>query len=352
MPMWRQALEDFIARPLEDEEWESLVDSGVIEQLSSGVLRPDEVEAEIRARRDARSRVGGRHRAAEAPLQLVSHADLMDEQEIERLAALSEVYAMMATKAPIVARFRRSALEDKLLGWGEVQGWMESLCDREGPPEVRVSGLALDSEMSERLYLALKTSELGTASLQVDLRASEPSFSFTRLDFTVPGQHQRSVAINRNGVLERLRRLSDELSNRYAWTPAEATTFVLAGETPTLYPWRVCVSPNGDSTRPARLDIRDIDSVTSPSSLESAYRSARRQLYVGRYKMPSVKHLRLTVWMQRKTDSVTWKELMEAWNHEYPDWAYSEPTNFGRDVRKAFERLMNPGFRLGAQRRS
>ena len=46
---------------------------------------------------------------------------------------------------------------------------------------------------------------------------------------------------------------------------------------------------------------------------------------------------------RRKKDE-TLAQSMEEWNERYPTWRYRTVTNFGRDVKKAQQRLMQPGL--------
>ncbi|MEX1265093.1 MAG: hypothetical protein WEE66_14365 [Actinomycetota bacterium] len=74
-----------------------------------------------------------------------------------------------------------------------------------------------------------------------------------------------------------------------------------------------------------------INVVATPREVAKAYGRARRQLLSRTPRRLSDKHLALAEFSEREGVGTTWRERMEVWNGEHPDWAYERPANFSRD---------------------
>ena len=86
----------------------------------------------------------------------------------------------------------------------------------------------------------------------------------------------------------------------------------------------------------------EIDPTLTPQEVVQGYKKLRDRWIKGqRYRSMSEKHLRLAEFY-RGDKYKTWLALMEDWNEKQDkkDWSYSEPQNFARDCKYAWERLI------------
>ena len=152
----------------------------------------------------------------------------------------------------------------------------------------------------------------------------------------------KPIPVAAGGVLDELRVVSDRLARRHTWTPAQATTFVLTGNTPLVSPLRVKVQ---SSHIPAlsRL-VLTVDPAISPRELAEHYRQARQQFVGKRHRSMSEKHTTLVTFMNTRPPKETYARSMTAWNRKYPKWKYKAVSNFGRDVKTARKRLLGSGI--------
>ncbi len=116
----------------------------------------------------------------------------------------------------------------------------------------------------------------------------------------------KSVDVQAETTLDRLRRLSLALAENYQWKPEQATTFVLTGLIPYSRVWA--------------------------ERLPGALVRGRRPREI------SHKHLELALYTVEHEGKPLGVRLA-GWNALHPAWAYTQITNFGRDSREAVRRL-------------
>jgi hypothetical protein len=143
-----------------------------------------------------------------------------------------------------------------------------------------------------------------------------------------------------NSTLDRLRALSASLANRYAWQPAQASTFVLTGLVPILAPIRVDTTIRYPVPAASRITL-DVDPTVTPREVAERYAAARKRMLPGRSRRMSEKHLRLAIYAATHSEG-TWAERMRGWNDAHPDERYSQSANFQRDAAKGMKRLLDP----------
>src|SRR6266576_6453671 len=125
-----------------------------------------------------------------------SHSPKASVAEHER--ALSLAVAKEANKDSIVKAFRSEILKGRLLSWDQVQGWVDDQAarDREG----------------------LDHGELFSVSGD-DVPVQQPVYDQSFLYYAQPNRIEKFLPAIEDGVLSRLRRLSESLANRYCWQP-------------------------------------------------------------------------------------------------------------------------------------
>jgi hypothetical protein len=142
--------------------------------------------------------------------------------------------------------------------------------------------------------------------IEPDAPDERPNWSHRMLSYSTPEHPRLEQPVRAGGQLDTLRRLSLALAKDYVWEPEQATMFVLTGLVPYF---TVVVSAEH------RLRIRG--------------RQARDM---------SVKHLELAIFTKWH-EGETLAARMAEWNARFPEWAYHQVTNFGRDSLQAGRRL-------------
>jgi hypothetical protein len=152
-------------------------------------------------------------------------------------------------------------------------------------------------------------------------------------------------------VKAKLDRARAHLCERFRWTPAQATRFLLCGETPLVDEVRMRFAPMRPHTALSRIMI-EVDPAVTPARLAVAYRERRKHFFAGRRtRAQSGKHLLLAVFVSEyrgPLDGVA----MVLWNRSRPSgrgplargWSYRKPSVFRRDAKRAYERLLFPDY--------
>lgn len=313
----RLGLERLLRSPLPDATWDYLVSRGEVQRVAEGTAELGDLANEV-------------HRlfnAFNAPLPTRSEfgeASMLGEALVsERERALSILMVQEANRETVVTRFREEALGGKLIQSGQVERWI--------------------LERAEEGWAAQR--DLGIPELPPQLaRFVGPEV----LRYARPGfPYSLGVDVPKVGVLRDLVGVSVVLAHRFPWSEAQATMFVLTGETPQVLLLKSEVNLGG---LPASCRITiTIDPTVSPPELMDYYRQVRAQVLDGRYRSLTEKHTRLAVFPLEHPEGTPWQGLFEAWNEEiadeHPDWAYTEMEQFARDCREARKNLLNPPVR-------
>lgn len=218
-----------------------------------------------------------------------------------RFWALSRIVASLANRDEEVQRFRREVLGGRLLSPEEVPEWIEEQANRE--QHTLTGGFWPHKE------------------------------SITLLEYiSPPSQWVYGVAINKKGVLGRLKRIAAKFKG--FWDEAKAVHFILTGQ---AFPV---------SQAKIRTTISAVPKITlevsphlRPEEVAKIYSKAKReyeQRFAQRRKL-SEKHLTLAVFGVEEEGS--WGQLLIKWNRKYPYWRYKDRATFARDVRTAYERV-------------
>lgn len=260
--------------------------------------------------------------------------------------ALSEVVVTVANADPEVLAFRDRSLPGYPLPWEAVQGWVEARQAAEGEssawvtfplPADEKAGLAMVEELFDRHGGGIHT---GSRTL-----------SYSR-----PGEGgEEKVFTSAGGTLEGLRLLADRLAKANAWTPAQASVFVLTGLTPTI--GMIRTTEGGHESRYgiwhawAQRIVLSIDPAVPVDEVVTVYRAARARYANkrtrGNYQLrtQSAKMLRLAGFVARnQRPGETWEALRNAWNAQCEQGEhYTQGANFRRDAGRARDRLLYRG---------
>jgi hypothetical protein len=253
----------------------------------------------------------------------------------DRVEALSSIFANDARRDSAVIAFRRDHLSGGCLALNEVESW---ILQHAATPHTRWITVPLDDSDQFRFE---GNSILFEPKLSISRLAGGFSLSTETLAYTGQTATAGHIPVRLGTVLDELRGLSTYLAQRYGWQEAQATSFVLTDAVPVVSLARLSTKTNFQLTALTRITLT-VDPTLSPRKVTEIYAKARRDLLGPRHRSLTAKHLKLAQFTAEAADDEPWKARMERWNRIYPEMRYSSPSNFGRDCRQAFQRLLHP----------
>ena len=297
--------------------WQGLLESGAVAKVLAGE-KPEDWLTELVFRL--------------APSLLRTKADpmLSGRQLGEREEFLSQFLAGQAAADDEIRRFRREALDDHLLATEQVSEWISAHQD---DPTAWIE-VPLPAESS---YTISKGGIIVNPSFTIGTVRSG-RIHRRLLEYVHPDGWVRRVPTGPGTLLERLRRLSEDLNARYGWQLAQATNFVLTGATPLLRAIKT------ETTRAGRL-VLDVDPGVSPAQLIAAYRKLRRDLFGGRRARALTENQqRIAAFLSTRPVAESWADRRRAWNRAHPREVYpsNRAQNFKRACEQVIQRLLNP----------
>ena len=313
----RRALEHALGRALAEYDWDYLVEKHHVSELIDGFQELEGLVATVREL----SRFG----ATEPDLAGLSSAwnvagEVFEPRSHER--ALAAALAKAARADEDLRAYRRKEIGDRVLGPEESESWITAHLADEARPGT-IGAIMLDYQTPRRAYMDV------THGAELEYLSADRS-------------RTRVVRVIRGGRLDRLRKLSRALAARYGWVRAEAVRFVLSDEPPSSPLVRTALWPAFHGPTAASRIVLSINVVATPREVAKAYGRARRQLLSRTPRRLSDKHLALAEFSTREGVGASWRERMEVWNGEHPDWAYERPANFSRDCVAAERRILSP----------
>jgi hypothetical protein len=251
-----------------------------------------------------------------------------------RFATLSRLVARDAAHNEEVVAFRRQILNGAPVPPEQVEDWIRQQAAADGPATLVLSGVPAPTTCR------VAWTGDGYAIEPPMIVSLAPEGMNLYLHYGVPNDPAlRMQMVALDGTLDRLRRLSDGLANWYGWQSGQATLFVLTGWIPSIQAAEASVHYR---RLPAltRLEL-SLDPTLTPHEVAELYRRARRNTLGRRYRSLSEKHLQLAAFGGEVRDTPV-EERMHAWNARYPEWRYTEPSNFSRDCAQARKRVLYP----------
>jgi hypothetical protein len=282
-----------------------------------------------------------RRRQKLGPVQVQSDAgaELAQFAWARSLRAVAE-----ADTEPDVQQFRHDVLGDTLLTLEQVGSWVERQQVIDGPPTVRVL-LPMPAGWRDGDPVTAASITVGGISryvaqsgvgVQVGVEpelldhTAEPDL----LAYTVDGEWVSSAFVNRNGVLGKLRTLSERLAKRYNWQPAQASVYVLTGLTPVV---RIFTLTTTMGTSGHHVTI-DADPDVPVELVADVFKRARRDLLGPRARRPFGRGVRLVVHAAERPGVAT-RGLWQQWNRAHPDEQFDDLQSFRQALRNAQRRV-------------
>ena len=322
----RDDLKKRLGHPPRKRVWEFLVERGDVVEVQTGHHDINDLEKKYRE-------------FAQLPQHMLGNKVIPRDSLLRRirLEILSGLLAEDAGNNSAVVNFREQHLPGRLLELAEVGEWVANNSRSDGEPTTYLRVPLPDGH--ELRWDGPDAYAEPPLTLSKDAPATGYTVDF--LDYFQPGDAAvRRIPVRRGGVLDGLRSVSESLSGRYAWQKAQATVFVLTGLPPSLSSLRGGVQLRPSQPISSRITM-EIDPTLTPQEVVQGYKKLRDRWIKGRYRSMSEKHLRLAEFY-RGGKNKTWVALMEDWNEKQDDedWRYSEPQNFARDCKHAWERLI------------
>jgi hypothetical protein len=288
---------------LTPQEWQRLTDEGVVTRYASSRDTEEVCEAldkwrdETSTMLNVTDTIGPR---GPSTLEALHQA---------RATAVSRVIAHLAARLPEVEMFRDKVLSNALLDVATVDSWVTARAREEGAGRrpARLLAFAVPVEGS-------------------------------------PGEvrTEHHVVTQPNGVLERLRQLSERLAATYGWLPAQATLFVLTDRAPLVDTITVAHTKRGSTPVINRITLV-VDPALPPHVVTAHYRRARKQEFgKTRPRVLTRKHLQLGAFAAMRPQNQPWSERLAEWNASVPitSWRYRREGTFRRDCLLAATRLL------------
>lgn len=268
---------------------------------------------------------------------LSTQAERKSPLAASRRIAVSLLLAREASKDEVVQAFRDKVLGGRLIHFEKLDRWIQEHWESDGPPttwiEVPLSG---KWKLEGETVTVTPSMRIGkNFPLEGRLRTYTLKYATPDLDTQIV----KPVA--KGGILDQLRFASEHCARLYGWQEGQATIFILTGRMPLITRCRTTTRIRSIQAT-ARITL-EIDPSLSPKEVGEAYQAARKKIQ-GRRRELSAKHITLGQFLAESPDGETLAAGMKRWNRKYRKWRYKQVTNFGRDMKAAERRLMNPGL--------
>lgn len=336
----RQQVELLLGRELSNEQWAVLDDLELAMDCRHGRANLNELFNWVR--RWLKATAGSRPQT-EASEHIPRDKSRYASRAL-RGDALRILLAQLAEAEPEVQRFRSEVLGGKLLPPETAIEWVPREGRLEGLPTIWLDSIPLPHEA--KLVRREDGFHVDPPLVSTGLRVCR--YRVETLEITCPPDFQvHRHAVEEGGVLDRLRRISEDLAKDYQWSKADAAAFLLTGSAPYYSSAKITRTVSSDLALVGTRLTFVLDPTLSPSEVADIYATWRKTLLTKRYRPLSEKHLTLVRFLLERPAGETWRDHMSAWNKEYGrkrGWSYSQETNFRRDFHRAKRRMLFPGF--------
>jgi len=272
---------------------------------------------------------------------------------LERSFALSLLLFEEASRDAEVRTFRSEVLDNTLLDRDVVAEWIQQHAKVDGEPTVWLKEIPISSEYKGEVFNWISNQQV-RQPLKIELPASLLRYSVGSHLLTYGGSDEWTYAVPTciDGVLERLRNLSERLAREYGWQEAQATLFVLTGKVPFIDPIHVRHEMKSSSLYLCQRIVLDVDTSVSSNEIAKRYSQVRKGVKTRPTGKLSEKHLRLATFDAERPKEESWAKKLAEWNRtERPEWGYgTDRRRFAHDCLQARRRILgSPGGKLEIQ---
>jgi len=251
-----------------------------------------------------------------------------------RLETLSRLVAREVAQDSGVVTFRQQILQGQLIDPHQVEEWVRQRSAADGQATFVLAAVPVP-----RTSKVTWTGEGYAIEPAIPVALAHEGTNLY-LSYGLPGdQSLRLWTVTLGGTLDRLRVLSNRLANWYGWESGQSTLFVLTGWVPSLQEAEASLRYRRLPSL-TRLELK-VDPTLTPQEVAEIYRRARANTMGRRYRRLSKKHYTLATFADDAEDKSI-EQQMRAWNEAYPEWGYTQPSNFSRDRAQARRRVLCP----------
>jgi hypothetical protein len=260
--------------------------------------------------------------------------------EFNRSAITSKMMFLEAENIVQVQEFRKEVLNNNLLPQDMVMGWIKKTGKKDGIPTRWIDRVPLPDDINVELVEGnfKLTNELNVQRTK-RLRGYE-------LHYWVGDV--RSTYITSGGTLDKVRMLSIELSQRYGWSQAQATTFVLTGTQFMVEAIEVEASIHPSIL--ANKVVLKVDPTSTPKEVVEAFQWAKNQFFEPTSKQNKTKS-EILAWffvshkgMNRNDRLRLWNKLCnqnESWKSSWTYDLVRGIDNFHRDLKTSYKKYLD-----------
>lgn len=338
----RDRVERAIRRPLSDDQWSVLEEKGFVGELDYSMPFEELVDVARRITNQGKTASGPRKTTAPLRTPAPPMTKTKKSPTWDRTYALAETVALLAAEDDDVKRFRAQVLGGVLIPWADLESWISKVLVEEDGPTGYITVALPPGTTIDTTAEGHKVASPPLTEFRHGIRRETPLLTYAR-----PGDRWVKVVTPViGGKLDWLKRLSKSL-RLYGWSEAQAVIFVICGVPPLIEP--IVVRQAGLAMRNrmpitwGRRITMEIDPTSTPAQVEAAYRHARNDMGLKNYRGMERKHLELATFYSKSDEKTTWRGLMKEWNNLFPQWRYSQESNFRRDAGRAQLRLLEPG---------
>ena len=344
----RAQLEHLLREPFSRSQWDSY--GSIILLYTEGKLSFDGLLETIREVRASHIGIGSR-RESVGPMRSIPSRDKTrtDPEPLShpaRQLLLSEIITNHANRDAKVKRCRDEGLGGILLEWSKIREWIT----QENEKERGLPGMFLDSipvPPEHHVGIGPQGGLVPTPLLCVDEAHPAGSMHVEDLAYAIPENpwvHRTPVA--HGGNLLRLARLSTEIAQRYRWSPAHATVFILTGLIPVLERFKATFNYSEFTVTQGRLTalsriVLTIDPTHTADEVKNEYQHMRQCILGAGWRDLQDQQLQLAQFALQREDEEPWAKRMAAWNKDFEPY-YKHVSNFKRDSLNALNKLLNP----------
>jgi len=329
----RHDLERTLGAPLQEENWQYLQNHFYIEQYLQGEKNFRQLVNDVR---ELQRSWGHKTSRGNHPPRMLSAQNTKSPKG--RSNVVSFLAAKEAAKDAEVQAFRTVILDGKLISMEEVKEWIQLQASKDGLHTWWLTNIPVSREYMVKEIMQGTTSPPPPFQLKIPSKQVIEDCEIRFLRYGEPSGEEWRVPTYYQGILERLRQLSEHLAQEYGWTEAEATLFVLTGAIPEISSIR-------DYAHYRRLPILSrlvlvVDPTMSPREVADYYRQIRQRAVGARYRNLGEKHMELALFTISHQEEETWLDKMAEWNRTHPaKWKYEQVAYFRRDCLQAQKRL-------------
>ena len=333
----KHELGNILGESINESMWDYLLQKGFIQDVISRKKTLNDLEEIIK---EIQIATGIRDKPKDRLLYPLNKVKILPNAD--RVSALSVAIATIASKSNKLIYFRQKELNKKIIKITQVDKWINSQ-KTENTTSTFITNIEIPNSHKT------KRNKDGSYKITPPLNISKAKNIEEKYLYYLDNKliNIKNTQVITNGLLDRLRVLSIELSEEFSWEQSEATMFILTDYIPKIDPINSKYIKNNYFKGLSKIQM-EIDPATSPKDVMVKYSEFRQEFINGRHRDLSSKHLNLAIFYAKKNKHQKWMESMYSWNSNYgkkqPSWKYEVVTNFALHCKRAFEKLVSPNL--------